>query len=161
MKFFIKPLAINHLPFAVDSHPPRPILGIYYQSGNEGWVLPSKAQASKPHDGPPAMTMALVVIATLIGAVLSARFNIFILVPAIAVGSAAALGIGMAQGNVLWPNLVAIVSVITALQLGYLGGALIRSTVASTRTPKVSPTLAAAHRLDHAIDLMSHRKNGP
>jgi hypothetical protein len=68
----------------------------------------------------------LVMPAMVIGAMLGLRFKVLILVPATVIGSAATLGAGMTHSNSLWSILLAMVLVISALQMGYLGGAVIR-----------------------------------
>ena len=84
------------------------------------------------------MTM-LAMTAMLIGAMLGMRFKVFILVPAIVTGSAAILGIGTAYNNSLWSILLSMVLAITALQMGYLGGAIIRFVSAVARVVRKDP----------------------
>ena len=88
------------------------------------------------------MTM-LAMTAMLIGALLGLRFKVLILVPAIIIGSAT-LGIGMAHSNSLWFTLLAMVLAITALQMGYLGGAVIRFVSAGARVRKDAPGIIPA-----------------
>ena len=90
------------------------------------------------------MMIMFTAAAFLIGATLGFRFKVLILVPAIAIGSAATLGAGMANDNGAWPILLALVLVITALQIGYFGGVLIRSVSAEPGARKDSPGMAAA-----------------
>ena len=89
------------------------------------------------------MMTLLVMPAMLIGAMLGLRFKVLILVPAIVIGSAATLGAGMTHSNSLWSILLAMVLVISALQIGYLGGAVIRF-VSGARVHKDSPGIIAA-----------------
>ena len=85
--------------------------------------------------------------AMLIGAVLGLRFKVIILIPAIIIGSAATLSIGMAHSSNLWLVLPAMVTAITMLQLGYLGGTIVRFVVARARVHSDSPaTIAVAQR---------------
>jgi hypothetical protein len=92
------------------------------------------------------MTM-FAMTAVLIGALLGQRFKVLILVPAIVVGLATVLGFGMAQNGNLWSTLTVMALTITALQLGYLGGAVIRFVVAGARVGRDSPgTIAVAQR---------------
>jgi hypothetical protein len=92
------------------------------------------------------MTM-FTITAVLIGAALGQRFKVFILVPAIVIGSAAGLGFGMAQNSNLWSVLLIIALTITALQMGYLGGAVIRFVVAGSRVGRDSSgTIGVAQR---------------
>ena len=51
--------------------------------------------------------------------------EMLVLVPATVIGSAAALGATVTQGNGLWFLLLALVLVIFALQIGYLSGAFL------------------------------------
>jgi hypothetical protein len=86
----------------------------------------------------------LTMTAILTGAMLGLRFKVLILVPATVIGSAATLGAGMTHSNSLWSILLAIVLVISALQMGYLGGAVIRFVSAGARVRKDSPGIIAA-----------------
>jgi hypothetical protein len=88
------------------------------------------------------MTM-LAMTAMLIGAMLGLRFKVLILVPAIVIGSAATLGIGMAHSNSLWSILLAMALAITALQMGYFGGTIIRFIIVGARIRKDSPGIIA------------------
>jgi hypothetical protein len=92
------------------------------------------------------MTM-LATTAILIGAVLGLRYKVLILVPATIFGSAATLGIGMAQMNSVWLVPLAMVLAITALQVGYLAGAVINFVIAGARARKgLHGTTAVAQR---------------
>ena len=89
----------------------------------------------------------LAMTAMLIGAVLGLRFKVLILVPATIIGSAAALAVGMAYGKNVWSILLDMVLVIAALEMGYLGGTVIRFVIAGTRVRKHSSgTVAVAQR---------------
>ena len=91
--------------------------------------------------------MMLAMMTLLIGALLGLRFRVFILVPAIVVGSAAILSVGMARSDGIWPTLLAMLLAITALQVGYLSGAVIQFLVAKARVSKNSRgTIAVAQR---------------
>lgn len=87
--------------------------------------------------------MILAIAAIIIGALLGQRFKVFILVPAIAIGSAATFGIGMAHSNSLWSIALAMVLVISALQMGYLGGIVIRFVSAGAQVGKDSHGMIA------------------
>ena len=92
------------------------------------------------------MTM-LAMTAVLIGAVLGQRFKVLILVPAIIIGLAVILAIGMAHHDNLWSTLLAMALITTALQIGYLGGIVIRFVIAAARVGRNSPrTIAVAQR---------------
>ena len=88
------------------------------------------------------MTM-LAMTAMLIGVMLGLRFKVLILVRAIVIGSAATLGIGMAQSDSLWTTLLFVALAITALQMGYLAGTVIRFVSAGARGYKDSPGIIA------------------
>jgi hypothetical protein len=71
--------------------------------------------------------MTILAIAAIIaGALLGQRFKVFVLIPVTAIGLATAFCIGMAHDNSLRSILLAMVLAISALQLGYLGGVVIR-----------------------------------
>jgi hypothetical protein len=70
--------------------------------------------------------VTLAIAAIIIGALLGQRFKVLVLVPAIAVGSATTFGVGMAHDDSLCSVLLAMVLAISALQMGYLGGVVIR-----------------------------------
>jgi hypothetical protein len=86
----------------------------------------------------------LIILSTLTGAILGMRFKIFILVPAIVLLAAFALGIGIARGDGLESFLLALALGITALQIGYLGGAVTRFVIAGARVPRRSLKPATA-----------------
>jgi hypothetical protein len=86
----------------------------------------------------------LAIMAIIIGALLGQRFKVFVLVPAIAVGSATTFGIGMAHDNSLWSVLLAMVLAISALQMGYLGGIVIRFFGAGVQARKDSREITGA-----------------
>ena len=93
------------------------------------------------------MMIIFTAAALLIGIILGLRFKVLILAPAIAFGSAATLGAGIGHENSNWTILLALVLVITALQIGYFGGALIRTVGAEARARKDPTGIAAAvHR---------------
>ena len=91
--------------------------------------------------------MMLVMTALLTGALLGLRFKAFILVPAVVIGSATVLIVGIARSDSIWPTLLAAVLVITALQMGYLSGAVVHFSIAKTRARKDSAaTIAVVQR---------------
>jgi hypothetical protein len=73
--------------------------------------------------------------------VLGQRFNVLILVPAIAVG---AVGIGLAPGEQAWSIVVLAVGATVALQLGYLVGTGVRSLICAGRASRAFPGSAPA-----------------
>jgi hypothetical protein len=80
----------------------------------------------------------LAITAIIIGALLGLRFKVFVLVPAIAIGSATTFGIGMAHNNSLWSIVLAMVLAVSALQMGYLGAVVIRFVSAGAQAGKNS-----------------------
>ena len=89
----------------------------------------------------------LAMTAIIIGALLGQRFKVFILVPAIAISSAATFGIGMAHNSSLWSSLLATVLAISALQMGYLGGAVLRFSAGQQVRKGSQGVIAAGQRL--------------
>ena len=70
------------------------------------------------------MMTALAIETMLIGLVLGLRFNVLVLVPATVIGSAFAIAKGMAYSDNIWTILLVMASVMAALQIGYLAGAV-------------------------------------
>lgn len=70
--------------------------------------------------------LPLAIFSFLCGIVLALRFNVFVLIPAIFIGSIVALGSSMAVGATIGTMALSVVFVITALQLGYLFGSFAR-----------------------------------
>jgi hypothetical protein len=92
------------------------------------------------------MTM-LATMAMLIGAVLGQHCKVLILVPAIVIGSTIILAFSMAHNNNLWPTLLVMALTISALQIGYLIGSVIRFVIAGARVRREAPgTIAVAPR---------------
>jgi hypothetical protein len=75
--------------------------------------------------------MALVTFCFLIGAILSVRFNVLILVAAIGLAVVGTGTVGIAEGNRVAAVLLTVVLVATALQIGYLFGLITRAATAS------------------------------
>ena len=89
----------------------------------------------------------LAMTALLIGALLGLRFQVSILVPAIVIGSAVIFSLDMAHSHSLLPTLLTTVLAITALQIGYVGGAVIRFVIVEARVRKdTAATIAVAQR---------------
>ena len=61
-----------------------------------------------------------------IGAALGLRFRIFVLLPVILLGFLACTAIGLAQGTAIWSITLTSAIGATCLQVGYLGGALLK-----------------------------------
>lgn len=69
--------------------------------------------------------MTFAVTAFLIGAIVGLRFNIFALIVLVIFGFAAVVAIGIAAGSSIGLILFAVFLGLTALQLGYVAGAVI------------------------------------
>jgi hypothetical protein len=61
-----------------------------------------------------------------IGSALGLRFRIFVLLPAISLGLFVCTAFGLTQGTAIWSIMLTNVIGATCLQLGYLGGALLK-----------------------------------
>lgn len=61
-----------------------------------------------------------------IGAALGLRFRIFVLLPVILLGFLVCTAIGLAQGTAIWSITLTSAIGATCLQVGYLGGALLK-----------------------------------
>jgi hypothetical protein len=68
----------------------------------------------------------LAMISFLVGAVLGLRFKVFILVPAIGLALAVAAVTGIGVGDGVWRLVGTMVVAATLLQLGYVGGSILR-----------------------------------
>jgi hypothetical protein len=79
------------------------------------------------------MIAMLAMAALLVGVLLGLRLTVIILIPAIAFGSAIALGIGIAHRDSLWSILLAMGLTTTALQMGYFTGTFVRFVIPSAR----------------------------
>jgi hypothetical protein len=88
--------------------------------------------------------MALATISFLLGAALAWRFNVFVLIPAIAVSLAVIAAAGIGHGEGVWAIAGAMIGSAVCLQLGYLGGAVLRGATAGTATPLHEPAEAPA-----------------
>jgi hypothetical protein len=96
------------------------------------------------------MLTMLTLTAILAGAVLGLRFKVLVLVPAIAISSAATIGAGIAQNNTAWPVLLGLALVISALQIGYFSGAFIQLLRVAARARNEAPgVVVAAQRSGH------------
>ena len=84
-------------------------------------------------------------VVTAVGAALGLRFKAFVLVPAIAVSSLGALAIGIGSGDSIWSSLLGMLSVVTALQIGYIAGTFLLFGVMRAQAHKPVPNIVA-HR---------------
>jgi hypothetical protein len=74
-----------------------------------------------------ALTMLVV------GSALGLRFRIFVLFPVILLGLFVCTAVGIAQGTMIWSIVLTNVVAATCLQIGYLGGALLKSMILTRR----------------------------
>jgi hypothetical protein len=90
------------------------------------------------------------IISVLVGAALGLRFNFFILVPTVGLALAVVAVTGIALGNGIWRLVATMVVVAAFLQLGYIGGSVLRFIIGAMRATdhsKVSmPTSAGVSR---------------
>ena len=64
------------------------------------------------------------IVGVLVGALLGMRFRVFILLPVVLLTVAIVAAVGLARESGAWRILLEIVVVMTALELGYLGGSV-------------------------------------
>jgi hypothetical protein len=83
-----------------------------------------------------AMALTTFGIVFLIGAALSARFQVLILFPVIGFAVVATTVMGIAHGGPVGAVMLTIASVVTALQIGYLSGLVTRPVIASFGVPE-------------------------
>jgi hypothetical protein len=89
----------------------------------------------------PMLTLAI--CGALVGAVLGMRFRALILIPSIVVGLFVGAVAGIAGHEGVGMTVLTMLSVATALQLGYLGGTMIRHAVAASQAD-AQPARAAS-----------------
>jgi hypothetical protein len=77
--------------------------------------------------------LILVIISFLIGLSLGVRFTVLILVPAIGLALALVVANGIVVEEGIWRLVGSMVIVVTFVQLGYLGGNLLRPAIFGTR----------------------------
>jgi hypothetical protein len=80
--------------------------------------------------------MFLLVIGILVGAVLSLRFNFFMLIPVTCSALVIAAVDGTASGGGFWYIVSKMALVVIALQLGYLAGSVFALIFSSSRTSR-------------------------
>jgi hypothetical protein len=64
------------------------------------------------------------IVSVLLGALLGTRFRVSILLPVVLLAVAIVAAVGLARESSAWRILLEIIVVMTALELGYLGGSL-------------------------------------
>lgn len=84
------------------------------------------------------MITTFTITAAIMGAFLGLRFKVLILIPAIAVSSAAVVYAGLSYGSSAGSILLAIFLTAAAMQLGYFAGTIIGSHLASSRNERDS-----------------------
>jgi NADH:ubiquinone oxidoreductase subunit 6 (subunit J) len=77
------------------------------------------------------MTLELAIISMLAGIALGLRYKVFVLVPAVTLTITFAVMAGIAHGDRGWSILLAMATLGTAVQFGYLAGIMIRAAVGS------------------------------
>jgi len=94
------------------------------------------------------MIIAMLAVASvLIGTFLGTRFNVLVLVPAIVIGVAISVGVSLVQGDQLWWVIVLVAFLTnTALQVGYLAGAIIGYAMARRSEKSGSELTTTAQR---------------
>ncbi len=80
------------------------------------------------------MTRALAIISVVVGVVLGLRYKVLILVPAVMFAMLLAIIVGVARADSFWSIVLTTAVLGTAIQLGYLAGAVIRAAIASIRS---------------------------
>jgi len=75
----------------------------------------------------------LAIIGALVGAVFGLRCRVLVLVPAILLSLIGVSAASIAHGREAWSTLLSAMLIVTVLQLGYLGGVLVRSSIAGAR----------------------------
>lgn len=104
----------------------------------------------------PMMTAMFALTAFLIGAALGLRFKVFVLIVPVVIGLAAIFGIGIAFGSSAGFIMLVVFLGLTALQMGYVVGAVIGCFAVKPRAEKDPPeNIAMAPRLyrRHRADL--------
>ena len=79
----------------------------------------------------------------LIGAALAQRFNVLVLIPAVAIVLTLAAGIGVTNAPTAWSIVVMTAAAATGMQIGYLIGLSIRDVLAAASRP--APSTSARH----------------
>jgi hypothetical protein len=82
--------------------------------------------------------------AFLIGAILGLRFKVFVLIVPIVIGLAAVVGVGIASGSGAGFIMFVAFLGLTALQMGYVTGAVIGCFAVKPRAPKDPTAIVAA-----------------
>jgi hypothetical protein len=97
------------------------------------------------------MTLSVVIISLLIGAVLAQQFKVWVLIPAFGFVSSLAAGIEIASVKPSWVILLLAVTVAVCLQLGYFFGIGIRHLLGGNRIKKAGHADFPADSPQHAL----------
>ncbi len=82
------------------------------------------------------MAFELAIICVLAGAVLGARYNVLVLVPAVTLAVVFAVIIGIARAYSFWSIVMATTMVAVAVQLGYLAGVATYAAIEAIRAAR-------------------------
>ena len=81
------------------------------------------------------MAFELAIIGVVVGIVLGLRYKVLILVPAIMFAIVLAIIVGVARADSFWSIVLTTMTLVTAVQLGYLAGILILAVIAAIWPP--------------------------
>ena len=81
------------------------------------------------------MALELAVICAVAGAILGLRCTALVLVPTITAAMMLAMMVGMARAGGVWPIVLMMAALGSAVQLGYLAGTTTRAMMASSARP--------------------------
>ena len=84
------------------------------------------------------MITTFAIAAAIMGALLGLRFKVLILIPAIAVSSAAVVYAGLSYEGSTWSILLGLVVTTAAMQVGYFAGTMMGNSLASFRKDRDS-----------------------
>jgi|ERR1700694_1226756 len=83
--------------------------------------------------------MTFSMVSLLVGAVLGQRFQVIVLVPAVAIALVLAIGTGVTHGDTGWSIVLMAAAAATSVQIGYLIGIGIFHVLAAALTRRSSP----------------------
>ncbi len=98
------------------------------------------------------MALELVTI-FLAGAALGLRFKVMILVPALILTALFAAIVELTRGDQFWSIAVAMILLVTAIQVGYLAGLLFRAKLASFRAQRLRAKLPSVRERRTAVTM--------
>jgi hypothetical protein len=101
--------------------------------------------------------LTLTIISILVGTALGLRFEVFILVPTIGLTLTVVAVAGIASGDGVWWLVATMVLVATFLQLGYIGGDVLRSVIgAAPATDHRGPSMPSAKAMPQPPEFHLH-----